>query len=122
MIAVWPGVTEPGSITDRVGHLIDFMPTMLEFAQAPPVDGLLGNALQPALSGASTSRSWPLFWQFNRAKAMRDHNWKLVRYGNSDWELYDLDADPTECVNLAASQSDKVNDMAAQWQQWWQNK
>ncbi|WP_302118809.1 arylsulfatase [Allorhodopirellula heiligendammensis] len=122
MIAVWPGVTEPGSITDRVGHLIDFMPTMLEFAQAPPVDGLPGNALQPALSGASTSRSWPLFWQFNRAKAMRDHNWKLVRYGNSDWELYDLDADPTECVNLAASQSDKVNDMAAQWQQWWQNK
>ncbi len=122
MIAVWPGVTEPGSITDRVGHLIDFVPTMLEVAEASPVQNLPGSSLHAAMSGKSITRSWPLFWQFNRAKAMRDENWKLVSYGAADWELYNLDTDPTECHDVAASDPEKVKKMAAQWKQWWQNK
>lgn len=122
MIAVWPGVTEPNSITDRVGHLIDFMPTMLELAGGAPVDGLPGSALQPAMSGESAGRSWPLFWQFGRAKAMRDEHWKIVQYGAAAWELYDLDTDPTECHNLADLDPDRVLEMSSQWKQWWQTK
>jgi len=121
MIATWPGMTKPGSITDQVGHLIDFLPTMLQAAELElEVDDVLpGRALQDALSGASDERPWPLFWKFSRAEAIRDRQWKLVRYGKSKWELYDLAADPTECDNLAEIQPEQVRLLSQQWNRWW---
>jgi len=32
MFVRWPGTVAPGSITHQVGHVIDFMPTLLELA------------------------------------------------------------------------------------------
>ena len=32
MIAYWPSVIQAGTVTDQVGHIIDFMPTFLEMA------------------------------------------------------------------------------------------
>lgn len=122
MIAAWPGVTEPGAITDRVGHLIDFMPTMLAAAGVTPDKELPGKPLQDALNGTSQERPWPMFWQFNRAKAIRDHQWKLVRFGQSNWELYDLDADPTECHDLTSDHPEKVQELTRQWETWWESK
>ena len=52
MIAYWPGVIEPGGITDHVGHLIDFLPTMLDIAGSTVPDDsarpLAGEGVRPA--------------------------------------------------------------------------
>ncbi len=119
LIASWPGVTQPGTTTDHVGHLIDFVPTMLELANAEVPADLPGTPLQNALAGKPSTRSWPLYWKFNQAKAIRNEQWKLVQLGKKNWELYDLSSDPTECHDLADQHSEKVKELSEQWQKWW---
>lgn len=122
MIAYWPGVIEAGSLTDQVGHLIDFTPTMLELAQAPIPDTLAGHSLAPVLRGESVERPWPLYWQFGKSQAIRDHQWKLVKHGSGEWELYDLSQDPTELNDLAAEHPQEVTRLAERWESWWADK
>lgn len=118
-IVHWPEHIAAGLITDDVGHLIDVTPTMLQLAGADDVDDLPGRSLVATMDGDANPRSWPLAWQFGKAKAIRNDRYKLVQFGKSDWELYDLIADPTETENLANDHPDIVQSMSDQWQSWW---
>ncbi|MFN3149639.1 sulfatase-like hydrolase/transferase [Bremerella sp.] len=122
MIAWWPGRIKPGSFTDQPGHLIDFLPTMLELAGAEITDELPGHSLVETISGTANERPWPIYWQFGKAQAIRDQDWKLVKYGKGDWELYHLGQDPTELNDLAKDHPDKVQELDAKWQSWWKDK
>ena len=48
---------------------------------------------------------------------MRGEQWKYTEYCTGERELYDLDADPYELLNVAALHPVIVNDMAAKLQQ-----
>ncbi|MDB4645222.1 sulfatase-like hydrolase/transferase, partial [Rubripirellula sp.] len=122
MIAHWPGKIMQNSKTDHPGHLIDFMPTMLDLAGAKTDNTLPGQSLVPILQGKQMARQWPLYWQFGKSQAIRDKNWKLVKHASKDWELYDLESDPTETQNLAAKDPEKVTAMADRWKAWWEQK
>ena len=122
MIAYWPKVISKGSFTNHAGHLIDFLPTMLDLAGAPPDDSLPGHSLTAVLKGEAVSRPWPLFWQFGKSQAIRDRNWKMVKHAKGEWELYDLDKDPTEMQDIATNNPDRVASMASQWTDWWNDK
>ncbi|MBA2114520.1 arylsulfatase [Bremerella alba] len=122
MIAWWPGEIEPGTFTDQPGHLVDFMPTMLDLAGAKVTAELPGYSLVETLGGSTDDRPWPIYWQFGKAQAIRDHDWKLVKLGKADWELYNLNEDPTELNDLAPDHPDKVQQLAAKWQAWWKDK
>ena len=122
MIAHWPNHIMPNSITDHPGHLIDFMPTMLELAGAK-IDGALpGQSLVPVLRGKQLKRAWPLYWQFGKSRAIRDQDWKLVKQASRDWELFNLKNDPTESKNLASEHPEKVASMSKQWDAWWKHQ
>lgn len=58
------------------------------------------------------------FWEHTGNAAMRDGNWKLVRFRDEPWELYDLAADPTEGNDLAAQRPELVEKYASLWQDW----
>ncbi|WP_442509480.1 arylsulfatase [Novipirellula sp. SH528] len=122
MIAYWPGKIQPGTVTDHVGHLVDFTPTMLDLANADQPSELAGHSLVPTLGGEASERPWPLFWQFGKSRAIRDRDWKCVRHGKGNWELYNLKADPTELVNLAADRPELTEQLAGTWETWWANK
>ncbi len=122
MIAFWPQQIASGAITDRVGHLVDFVPTMLELAGAGLPAELDGNSLTPALRGESDERKWPIYFQFGKSRAIRDQNWKLVKYDKGAWELYDLANDPTELLDLADMQPSLVKKLASDWETWWSTK
>lgn len=127
MIVRWPGRVKPGSMTHRPGHLVDFMPTLLELAggiypterEGGRIPAMEGESLTPILRGETLARREPLFWALLGNRAVREGDWKLV-WGASDkrWELYDLAADRTETKDLARSMPERVASMAAKWGAW----
>jgi arylsulfatase len=110
------------------------MPTCLELAGVRypeefngvttiPPEGL---SLIPALNGRKLDREF-LFWEHEGNRAIRMGNWKLVakvaepmKFTPEDenmWELYDLENDPSETVDLAGKYPDRVKKMAAKWEE-----
>ncbi len=116
------------------GYIIDIMPTILDVAGATYPEKMHGNKL-PALDGVSLrpafdeeplDRSEPLFLEHETNASIRDGKWKLVgkqvamKAGTQKtaWELFDMEKDRTETNNLAASHSEKVEELAGKWEDW----
>jgi arylsulfatase A-like enzyme len=65
-----------------------------------------------------------LYWRFGPQKAVRKGRWKLVDWRdfgakrNSGWQLYDLEKDVGERVDLASSQPAVVAELSAGWSAW----
>jgi hypothetical protein len=60
----------------------------------------VGKSLLPIFKGKKRKPHDVLYLQFGKGKAIRIGDFKLVKYGNSDWELYDMAKDRTELNNL----------------------
>lgn len=126
MIAFGKGVDTSSKFRDQVGHLIDFTPTLLELANQEVDSGLPGHSLVRMLADSArettTDRPWPVYWQFGKSRAVRDSRWKLVQHGKLDWKLYDLDIDPIEANDLAATNVEKTKELRQKWESWWSTK
>jgi arylsulfatase A-like enzyme len=60
-----------------------------------------------------------LFWRWMGHKALRSDAWKWVTDGGAGpGELYDLSADPSEQVNLAAEQPERLAELTEVWRTW----
>ena len=127
LIAWWPGQIEAGSFSRFPGHFIDIMATCVDVTGAAYPDvfngaeitPLQGESLLPAFMGENPVRSNPLFWEWSRGEAVRDGDWKLVRWGKeSPWDLYNISEDPTEINNLASLYPDTVKSMEKRFLQW----
>jgi arylsulfatase len=137
LIVVGPNIVAK-SLSHQAVHLIDFMPTILNFAQASYPKNYQGEAIEP-LSGIDFSsvliqqKTLPersLFWEHEGNRAIRKGDWKLVsEYPGTwssvrayptkgQWELYNMANDRTELTNLAKAHPDKVAAMSKAWQQW----
>ena len=124
LIAHWPrGIKPQAKINNQLGHVTDLLPTLLELADAPyqPKDGeksfpdLAGQSLVPTFTGNTYERG-PIFLEHKGNRALRKGKWKLVADGiKGDWELYDMEADRSELINLAKKRPEVVNEMAQQW-------
>lgn len=145
LIINWPqGIRLPGTISDFTGHFIDIMPTLLEVSGADypssfhgehifPYEGV---SLLPVIQSSKLSekpkhlafqqRSKPLFWQWGLGRAVRDGPWKIVASGRysitegDEWHLYDMGKDKSEITNLADDHPEIVAELAARYDQWWQ--
>lgn len=124
LVVHWPkGISARGQLRHHVGHVIDFVPTVIELAggkasnksngDAPP---LAGTSLLPAITGDGPLPREFLYFSHIGNRALRVGNWKLVSAkGDQGWELYDLGTDRAESVNLAAQQPERVRQMEARW-------
>lgn len=129
LIAHWPaGISAKcnGQLESEAGHLIDIMATCVDIANATyphefnntPIQPLEGISLRPTFEGAAINRQTPLCWEHEGNRAIRVGPWKLVSKYPGDWELYDIEADRTEMVDLARLHSARVQEMSGLWEAW----
>ncbi len=127
LIVWWPGVIEPGTLTNQVGHVIDLLPTCAELAGAKypttyhgqRILPLEGTSLVPVFHGKRRIPHEALCWYWAGNRAVRQGKWKLVwdkLIGR--WELYDMEVDRTEMDDLAEKFPDRVKRLAAVWHAW----
>jgi len=125
LIAHWPAglKAEPGAITHQPGHLIDFMATFIELADATYperigdrlMDPLQGKSLVPIFRGKTRQSRETLYFHFGTDRALRQGPWKLVSAKLGRWELYNLDEDRTELSDLSEQCPKRVESMQAEW-------
>lgn len=110
----WPGKIKPQSVSNTMVQNIDFAPTILDLAGAKIPDSMQGRSLVPLLTGKQTSLNRPFlyyhYYEFGRDHTVVPHlgirgeRYKLIYfYTVNEWELYDLQRDPREQINLIHS-------------------
>ena len=114
LLARWPGVTKPGSTNEDLVQNLDYAQTFLDIAGAPNPADMQGASFKPLLAG-KTPANWRKsmyyhYYEFPAVHSVRRHEGvatkthKLIHYYDLDeWELFDLDNDPTEMVSQYAN-------------------
>jgi arylsulfatase len=125
LIVHWPDglKTVPGSVTNQPGHLIDFMATLIDLADAKypkqisdrRIDPLRGRSLLPIFQGKRRQPHETLYFHFGTDRALRQGPWKLVSAKLGKWELYNLHDDRTELHDLSKQQPQRLAEMAKTW-------
>lgn len=118
----WPGVIAKGSTVNAPVSHFDIFATAAAAAGRPvpidrPIDGV---NLLPFVSQTSVGQPHDtLFWRTDTYRVVRDGNWKLQvsERPQKDW-LFDLAADPTEKVNLAAREPERLAALRAKLNTW----
>jgi arylsulfatase A-like enzyme len=125
LIVHWPsGIKASNELRHTPGHVIDFVPTVLELAgiekpsqwNGEPIPPAPGKSLVPAFSKDRVIERDSLWWLHEGHRAIRVGDWKLVAAKNDPWELYNLETDRAEQDNLAEKYPEKVKELAAAWQ------
>jgi uncharacterized sulfatase len=114
-VARWPGHIRAGTHYRTPVSNIDILPTVLAAAGASlpnhrPIDGV---DLLPYLGAdAASPPQRALYWRDGPYRAVQEQGWKLIvsERPQKQW-LFNLNEDPTERVNLAPQQPDKLAEL-----------
>jgi arylsulfatase len=130
LIAHWPqGISSEleGTLVKSPTNVIDVMATCVEIAKAKYPKSYRGNEILPMegeslcrlFAGKPWLRKNPIYFAFKNDQAMRHGKWKLVRGDTGGkWELYDMEKDRTETLDLAERRPEKVRGMSTRFDQW----
>ena len=103
MAIVVPGMTKPGSKTDAPVDYMNLYPTLCELTGLPLPDHVKGASLMPLLKDPAAKWDGVAVCTHGKGNhAVRDANWRYIRYADGSEELYDHSKDPYEWTNLAA--------------------
>ncbi len=100
-----PGGIPAGQTSDLIVSNYDFMPTVLGHLglgdKMPQKPKSPGRDFSPALAGGAIEWENIMFYEFEILRAVRNERWKYIaRHPNGPFELYDMQADPQERMNL----------------------
>jgi arylsulfatase A-like enzyme len=126
----WPGHVPPGRVYEKPVIALDILPTALAAADIKlPSDAKRdGVNLLPYFNGKKTDEPHStLYWRFGDQMAIRQGDWKLVRYDPvvdgmkgtaTDAKLYNLASDIGESKDLMKSEPQKAKELQATWDEW----
>lgn len=127
MIASWPGVIAPGSQTDHLSALWDVMPTLTDIAGVDAPTRIDGISFAPVLKGQPSRQKKHdyLYWEFpsyGGQQAVRMGKWKgirkdIIRKGNTEIALYNLENDIREQRDVADQYPEVVEEIERIMQQ-----
>lgn len=127
LIAHWPDqINSQEGWIRRPSHLIDIMATCMDVAEArypekfkgKKIYPMEGKSLMPAIKADTQYRDGALFWEHTGNKAIRMNKWKLVQRHKKDWQLFDMEKDRTETINLANKYPERLNTLKDKYQHW----
>jgi arylsulfatase A-like enzyme len=128
LVARWPAVIHDGDkLTRQSGHVIDFMATCLDVANADyPTEfegrrplPLEGKSLLPVFKGEQREEHEQLCWIVPRHHAIRVGDWKALRpRTGGTWQLFNLASDGTETTDLASQEPERLEQLASQFEAW----
>jgi iduronate 2-sulfatase len=106
LILAGPGVAFPGRASDHVVELVDVLPTLLDLAGLPKMDGLDGVSLRPLLDDPGRSVKEAAVSDAQRfadtlGRSVRTDRWRYTEWPDGSRELYDHQQDAGEFRNLA---------------------
>ncbi|MCI4671790.1 MAG: arylsulfatase [Bacteroidia bacterium] len=127
-------MTYAGKISDDFISVKDLAPTILEFASVEHPDSVFngrkiypmdGSSLKDWLEGkreyahkSDKAHCWELYGR----RAVLKGDWKAEfydePYGKGIWELYNLKEDPSQNMDLATSETDKLTELMADWDEY----
>lgn len=122
----WPtGLQERGTIRHSPAQLTDVMATIVEYTGAEYPKEYNGHRIMPmegtsirSILEADEPHKEYLFWEHEGNCGIRCHNWKLVKFYQEDWELYNLEKDGTELHDLAEARPDLVSALEQEYAKW----
>ena len=143
LIVYWPkGIKEKGGIRTQYSHVIDLLPTTLDLVGIKAPEEIRGIKQQP-IEGTSlaysiddaqapTRHTLQYYYIFG-SRSIYDNGWKAeLAYPNdiltknaivnppldeSTWELYNLNDDPTERIDLAKKYPEKLTQLKAEFEE-----
>jgi arylsulfatase A-like enzyme len=114
LLVQWPGHVKAGSVSAGLVQNIDFAPTLLAAAGVQAKEPMHGVSLLPLLQQDAVDWQRDLYYHFYenpgfhgvaRHYGVRSERYKLVHYyENQEWELFDLQSDPDDQINLYGRQ------------------
>lgn len=134
-ILEWPAQISSGRATHYPAVTSDYFPTIMEVLgyditrqTKRPYDGL---SLMPVIMDDVRQRPAPIAFAGHGMETLSDNQYKLVhnpskkrlKHDNgktpvAEWELYDLQNDPSETINLASKKPDIVSRMQKELRKW----
>jgi arylsulfatase A-like enzyme len=120
-----PGRIPAGRVERALVSAYDFLPTLLGYLDLPLPDGrnLPGTSFLPALEGRPLDgrEEVVIFDEYGPVRMIRTERWKYVyRHPDGPHELYDLQEDPGEAVNLVdeSGRARLVSDLRGRMEEW----
>ncbi|MGE9271289.1 MAG: sulfatase [Verrucomicrobiales bacterium] len=126
-IVRYPGVTEPGKVSEEMICSIDLFPTLVSAAGGTIEHEVDGVDLTPVLKGEEMEER-ALYWHYPHYSnqggipggAIREGDFKLFeRYEDGRVHLYDLKNDLGETTDIAAQHPERVSQMRAKLHAWY---
>ena len=147
LIVHWPdGIEGGGEIRQQYHHITDIAPTILDVTGTPffeEIDGeeqmdMDGVSMQYSFNDASAPTQHPeQYYELFGNRAIYQDGWKAVTihagrmpwnlnrvapFEDDVWELYNLNEDFSEAVNLADENPEKLAELQARWEELaWEN-
>ena len=128
LIVRWPGVVKKNSVCRSPVITSDLFATMLDIGgtQVPEGQVVDGLSLMPLLQQRDTLGREALYWHFPTScwsrqptGAIRKGKYKLIEFFEDDHiELYDLETDIGETVNLASTQPERAAELLQDIRSW----
>jgi choline-sulfatase len=118
LIIRWPGVTQGGNVRRGLYYHLDLTATLAELVGGTIPKSWDGSSLAPALSGNHAGRDYLVLSQgaWSCQRSVRWGEWLLIRTYHTGlknfpaYMLFNLEDDPHETTNLAASHRSVLNE------------